>query len=64
MYKTKIFLGNGLHKADDEFNSWSTNNPNIKILNFEYRQQRRNFDHSICILYKELDNKEEAKVNE
>ena len=63
MYKTKIFLGTSLNPADEKFNKWIIDNPNIEILEFKYTQQER-FNHSICILYKDLDNKEEAKVNE
>lgn len=52
MYKAKTFFGTSRCKADDDFNEWSKDNPDIEILNFKY-QQARCGDHSICILYKE-----------
>lgn len=52
MYKTKIFFGVSSNKADDKFNEWAEDNPNIEILKFKYYQARYG-DHSICILYKE-----------
>lgn len=53
MYKAKIFIGmNIAGKADEKFNSWIENHPDIYILQFEY-QQTAHGEHSICILYKE-----------
>lgn len=50
--KTKIFLGTNDDKADEQFNDW-IKKENIDIIKFKY-QQARYGDHSICILYKDL----------
>lgn len=52
MYKAKLFFGTAGGRADDKFNEWIEDNPDIEILNFKYHQARYG-DHSICILYKE-----------
>lgn len=59
MYQVKIFAGS-FHgfggqqpkSADDYFNEWITDHPNIEIIKFKY-QQSKHGDHSIAILYKE-----------
>lgn len=59
MYQVKIFDGSfhgfGGQKpkyADDYFNEWITDHPNIEIIKFKYQQSKYR-DHSIAILYKE-----------
>lgn len=59
MYQVKIFAGTfrsfggqQSKHADDYFNEWITNHPNIEIIKFKYQQSRYG-DHSIAILYKE-----------
>lgn len=55
MIKCKLFNGSfGLNSitADEKFNQWMHEHPNIDILEFKYFQARYG-DHSICILYKE-----------
>jgi hypothetical protein len=56
-YKTKIFFGTISNYADEQFNEWIRTRPNIKILEFKYEQARCG-DHSICILYQEVNNGE------
>jgi hypothetical protein len=60
-YKTKIFFGTSSNcfydNADEQFNKWIEEHPNIEILKFKYEQARYG-DHSICILYQEVDNGE------
>lgn len=51
MYQTKIFMGTGSDQADDKFNAWIQDHPDIEIIEFRY-QQARYSDHSIAILYK------------
>ena len=62
MYQTKIFRGSFSKNlatneyyptADELFNEWIIEHPNIKIIEFEYRHDTRGGCHSICILYKE-----------
>lgn len=56
MYKSKIFhgsfgnLGGYTEKADDKFNEWIKEQPNIEIIEFKYMHSRYG-DHSIAILY-------------
>lgn len=55
MIKCKIFNGAfGLDSlnADEKFNQWITEHPNIDVLEFKYCHSRYG-THSICILYKE-----------
>ena len=55
MIKCKIFNGAfGLDSlnADEKFNQWITEHPNIDVLEFKYCLSRYGA-HSICILYKE-----------
>lgn len=52
MLKTKVFLGTVNHQADERFNYWIVDHPNISILSFEYKMTRFG-DHAICILYEE-----------
>jgi hypothetical protein len=58
MVKTKIFMGSDMHKADERFNEWikemSDAYKEIHIKEFRY-QQARYSDHSICILYEEVE---------
>lgn len=55
--KTKIFMGGYNVTADEHFNSWINekyrNSIEIDIKEFRY-QQARCGDHSICILYEEV----------
>lgn len=57
MYQTKIFSGcfnnsgGQAITADDKFNEWVKDNPNIEIIDFVYRHTRYG-DHSIAVLYK------------
>lgn len=55
MYKAKTFNGNfnvNSTSADEKFNKWINDHPNIHIIEFKYEQARYG-DHSICILYKD-----------
>lgn len=54
MYQCIIFSSSfsSEETADDMFNEWIKEHPNIEIINFRYQQSRYG-DHSICILYKE-----------
>jgi hypothetical protein len=51
-------MGSGMHKADEQFNEWikemSDTYKEIHIKEFRY-QQARYSDHSICILYEEVE---------
>lgn len=64
MYKTKICsgcfhgLGTVVKSADEEFNEWSKEHPDIEIIKFVYKHTRYG-DHSIAILYKEDMKKED-----
>ena len=55
MKKFKIFMGNGGYQADDKANEWLEENSNVEIIDVRY-QQARYGDHSICILYSEVQN--------
>lgn len=53
-YLSKIFygaFGQSGPTADELFNEWIAENPNIEIIQFCYSQARMD-DHSIAILYK------------
>lgn len=53
MPKFKIFFGNHtLVTADDKLNQWLRENPNVRVVNWQYDQARMG-DHSICIEYVE-----------
>lgn len=55
MYKAKTFNGNfnvNSTSADEKFNKWINDHPNIHIIEFKYKQAHCG-DHSICILYKD-----------
>lgn len=58
MYHTKLFVGcfnnvgGPAKSADDKFNEWINDHPNIEIEKFVYRHTNYG-DHSIAILYKE-----------
>lgn len=55
MYKTKIFYGYNKDgkTADEKFNTWIEKQKDIEILKFKY-QHARYGDHSIAILYREV----------
>lgn len=53
-YLSKIFygaFGQSCPTADELFNEWIAENPNVEIIKFRYAQARFG-DHSIAILYK------------
>lgn len=53
-YLAKIFygaFGQNRPTADELFNEWIAENPNVEIIKFRYAQARFG-DHSIAILYK------------
>lgn len=53
-YLAKIFygaFGRNCPTADELFNEWIAENPNVEIIKFRYAQARSG-DHSIAILYK------------
>ena len=53
--RSKIFFGNANGtRADDLFNDWIKEHPDILIQEFRY-QQARYGDHSIAILYEEYE---------
>lgn len=53
--RSKIFFGNARGPtADDLFNNWLEEHPDILIREFRY-QQARYGDHSIAILYEEYE---------
>ena len=59
MYKAKTFNGTfdgnfnvNSTSADEKFNEWINDHPNIHIIAFKYKQAHYG-DHSICILYKD-----------
>ena len=53
MPKFKIFFGNHtLQSADEKLNQWLEENPNIKLVSWQYSQARMG-DHSICVEYVE-----------
>lgn len=57
-YLSKIFYGafaQSRKSADELFNEWILDNPNVEIIDFRYAQARMG-DHSIAILYKVNDN--------
>lgn len=52
--KSKIFFGRHYAtSADALFNNWREENPNARILKFEYQQVDK-INHSICILYEDF----------
>lgn len=51
MQRFKIFMGTEKSPADIKANKWLEENPNVKIIDMKYDQERYG-DHSICILYK------------
>lgn len=51
--KSKIFFGTKTAiSADEQFNTWIAENPDVKIIEFKYQHTTSNWHHSICILYK------------
>lgn len=53
-YKTKTFFGRAnQNNADEQFNEWAKDK-DIEIISFKYQQSRFE-DHSICILYREIE---------
>lgn len=53
-YLAKTFYGafaQSRKTADELFNEWIVENPNVEIIYFRYAQSRMG-DHSIAILYK------------
>ena len=64
MKKFKIFFGAHAldeESADEKANKWLDEHPNIEIFQMKY-QQARYGDHSICIMYEELEKEEDAPV--
>lgn len=56
-YQAETFFGHmDGYSADEAFNDWIKDHPNIHIEHFGYSQARYG-EHSICILYKTNDNK-------
>ena len=55
--KTKIFFGITTNDMDasDKMNMWLEQHPNIEILEFKYQHTTTYGHHSICILYRELE---------
>ena len=55
MIKFKIFYGNHTTvSADVKVNQWLEENPSVNLLSYRYQQVRMG-DHSICIMYEEMD---------
>lgn len=52
--KFKIFFGTAAtgQQADAKLNRWLTENPNVRVIDYQYKQARYG-DHSICITYTE-----------
>ena len=51
--KFMIFFGNrDSTRADSKLNTWISQNPNVRILEYQYQQARMG-DHSICVMYEE-----------
>ncbi len=55
MLKTKIFFGGFCRdRADDQFNKWSEENPDVRVVNVSY-QHVRGGEHSILVVYTEAE---------
>ena len=53
MSKFKIFFGcHTLESADEKINAWLDENPDVRILNWQFQEPRIG-DHAICIEYAE-----------
>ena len=52
MIRCVIFFGNRVHTADEQFDEWSEQHPDVAVWDAQYQQTSSN-EHSICVFYEE-----------